>query len=826
MKKFIHILLLSFITVLSVSGQAGSRASATISGQVTDGATDDPMPAATVTVTDRVTGDVVTGALTNTEGKFEIPSIPFGLYDISISFIGYEEARLDSLEFSDDHPVVSLGTIVLSTADVSLGEVTVVGEKPVIENRFDKIVYNVSSDVTSQGTLAIDVLRKVPQVTVDADGNVELQGNSNIRFLINGKESSIFGNNLADALASIPASQIKTIEAITNPGAKYDLQGTGGVINIILQENRLAGASSNLNLSVGTRNQTGSVNLGVKRGNFGVNGYFSGNWRLGTDGNFSSVRGTTDSLTGYSTSLIQDGLNRFERNGYRAGAGFEWEISDKLNLSGTAGYNNFNFGGSGLVNLRETVFDQTGAGISGFSTVRNFTNDRESSSVDWNLNLKKSFAREGQELDIVFNSSHGRPESYYLLTLSDFADVNPASGSESINPGTNNNITTSIDYVHPLSETTTLETGLKGTFNDITSNVSMNVYNPLTGVFVFDPLQSYSLGYTLDVYAAYVSAGFKLFNWLDIKPGARYEYSDIKIDFPGASVPSYGTLVPSVLLSRSLGENKAVQLTYSRRIRRPGYGDLNPFINRSDPYHIQTGNVLLRPEVGDRLELSYNTGFSGGGNLRITLAQRFDSREIDDITTFYPEYTIGDSTYRNVSVTTNANIGSEYNTGLNVFTSIPITSKLNLRGNMMLFHNYLVTNQREGSFSTGFRFRGNLNATWQLPRKFMLEFFGFWRSGGKELQGREPQFYIYNLAFRKLFWNDNASFGLTATNLFQRDIRQVSTINTENSMLRSVRELPFRSFGASFTYKFGKMQSRPDRDRENDADTFGGGNVD
>jgi outer membrane receptor protein involved in Fe transport len=817
--KFIFVLIFSLIPILSIA-QIGSRASATVSGQVIDNSDNSPMGAATISVMDKETGSVLTGAISDAKGKFQIPDVPFGVYDINISFLGYNTVKLDSISITGDQPEFSIGTITLSSADVTPGEVEVVGEKPVVENKFDKIIYNVSNDVTSQGALAIDVLRKVPQVTVDADGNVELQGNSNIRFLINGKESSIFGNNLADALQSIPASQIKSIEAITNPGAKYDLQGTAGIINIILQESRLKGIDGNVNLTVGTRNQNGSVNLGVKRGNFGVNGYFSGNWRLGTDGDFSSSRVSTDTSSMQNTTLIQNGINRFERKGYRAGAGFEWEIAKKLNLTGSAGYNNFTFGSSGPVDLNETITNISGGLISEYSTIRDFTNNRQNSSIDWNINLKKGFRKEGHEIDLVVNSTYGRPVSDYFLTLSRAGDANPSQGIQSKNPGTDNTTTFQVDYVYPVSETSEIEAGLKSSFNEITSSVGVNVYNPLSGEYVFDPVQSYNLKYSLDIYAAYLSASFRLFNWLDFKPGARYEYSDIGIDYPGASVPSYGTLVPSLLLSHNLGKNKSVQLTYTRRIRRPGYNDLNPFINRSDPFNVETGNYLLRPEVGERFELSYNTGFSKGGNLKITLAQRISSREIEDITTFYPFYTIGDSTFRNVSVRTKDNIGSEYNTGLNIFGSIPITSKLNLRTNMGLFHNYLVTNRSEGSLSTGFAFRGNLNASWQLPDKFLAELFGFWRSGERTIQGRDPQFYIYNFAIRKLFWKDNASLGFTVTNVFRKSIRQVSTVTTENSVSRSVRELPFRSFGLSFTYKFGKIQ--PQQNRENEGEGFGG----
>jgi hypothetical protein len=174
-------------------------------------------------------------------------------------------------------------------------------------------------------------------------------------------------------------------------------------------------------------------------------------------------------------------------------------------------------------------------------------------------------------------------------------------------------------------------------------------------------------------------------------------------------------------------------------------------------------------------------------------------------------------------VTTRQNIGSEYNTGLSFFGSVPLTSKFSIRGNLMLFNTYIRGNPEIGNMSTGLRFRGNLNASWQLPENLIFEMFGFWRSGGRDVQGRDPRFYIYNIALRKQFWNKNGSLGLTVTNLFRKNIRQVRTVNTENSFMRNVNELPFRSFGISFTYKFGKMQQRQrdNRENNNEEDTFG-----
>jgi len=816
MKKFIIIL---FHCLVNTLAEGQSDISTSITGTVFDKSTRQPLDYATVSVMHKESGKLITGSLTDSEGKFTIYNVPFGRYKIVVNYISYENVSIDNVTINIEKQSVSLGTIYLSPSVLSLAEVTVVSDKPVIENRIGKIIYNVSSDISSQGGLAIDVLKKVPQVTVDADGNVELQGNSNVRFLINGKSSSIFGNSLADALASIPASQIKSIEAITNPGARYDSQGTGGIINIILEDNKLQGISGNTNLSAGTRLQNGSVNLSAKKNNFGVNGYFSGNWRLSSKGGFTNTRVTTDSTAGQITTLTQDGFNNSDRLGLRSGLGFEWNISERNTLTGSVGYNQFSFSNSGQTDLEQWIRDLSGNNEQEIFTVRNSESSRNVRSIDWNLDYTKNFKKEGHELDVLFSSTHGRPVSGYTQTQLYTGETVPFEGSSSNNPGTDNQIELSLNYVYPINENFSIETGLKSVFQNLMSIADVSVFSPSFNDYISDPLQSYNLKYNLKIYAGYFSSDFRLFNFLDLKPGLRYEYTDVGIDFPNTSIPSYGTFVPSLVLSHSFNERNSLQLAYSKRIQRPDYGDLNPFVNRSDPYNITTGNVFLKPEIGNSFELSFNGGFKNGGNLRLSVMERITTQETEEVTTFYPEYSVGDSVYKNVLVTTEQNIGEEYATGLSVFASIPVTPKFNLRGNLMLFNRYLISNLNEGNVSTGINTRFNLNATYELPRDLALELFGFYRSGGKNLQGRSPQFFIYTFAFRKRFWDRNGSFGFTATNPFSRNIRMASKVTTENSESSTVRELPFRSFGIAFTWKFGNLESKK-RNRENDNDSF------
>jgi ferric enterobactin receptor len=828
--QFIRLSIFIPIVYFSFCALAGaqSKTNATVSGKVFDKEANQPMEYATITILSKQSGKIINGTVANAKGLFSISDIPFGTYQINIEFLGYEKTTLDNISINSTKSSVTLGTIFLSPSENNLQNIMVIGDKPVVKNKIDKIVYNASNDITSQGGAAIDVLKKVPQVTVDIDGNVELQGNSNIRFLINGKPSSVFGNSLADALASIPASQIKSVEAITNPGAKYDSQGTGGIINIILNENKMQGVNCNINLSAGTRLENGSVNLNIRHNNFGVNAFFSGNAQLESQMPYSQNRFSTDTSAKTITNLLQNSSTDFVRNGYRSGLGFDWNISKNDIISGSLGYDQFSSRNKGLTNQEQLVNDFSANPESDILTFRNSDSRSRTNSIDWNLDYKKKFKKEGQELEIMYSASNGKPYSNYTQSQSYKGQSLPYSGLASTNPGTDNENDISIDYAHPVNSNFLVETGAKTTFQNINSIADVSVFNPSNDEYMADALQSYHLNYTVRVYAGYLSGTFKLFNYLNVKTGVRYEYTDVSIDFPNTSIPAYGTLVPSIVLSHDFNKTQSLKLAYGKRIERPEYRDLNPFINLSDPYNITTGNPLLKPEIGNNFEFGFSNTFKKGGNIYIALIERFNTSDIKSVTTFYPAYLIGDSIYTNVSVTNRQNIGEEFNTGISASGSYPITTKLNMRGNLMVTHRYTVNSTGIGDQSSGLRVRLNMNTTYQLPKDLVLELFGNYSSATRNIQGMTPQFFVYTFALRKMFWNKKASFGFTATNPFSKYIRQVSTISSESYTSSVVRQMPLQSFGISFTYKFGKIEFS--KNKEEDDNNFlnntstGGGN--
>lgn len=685
----------------------------------------------------------------------------------------------------------------------TIQEVIINGKKPIVENKVDKIVYNVANDVTSQSGAAIDVLRKVPQVTVDAEGNVELQGNPNVRFLINGKPSSIFGNSLADALASIPASQIKSIEAVTSPGAKYDAQGTGGIINIVLNESKVKGINGLINASAGTRFETASLNLNFRNNNFSLNTFFSGNAQLKSRTPFSQDRISHTATT--QTRLLQDGYTDFQRHGYRTGLGFDWTINKTNTLSGSISYNDFANKSIGLINQQKYISDFSNSTEQSIIGYRASDNRSSVNSIDGNLSYRKIFQREGQELTADYVVSYGSPKSNYLQTQSLAAALSPYDGISGRNPGTDTSHNLSVDYVQPINDQITLEIGTKAIFQHITTNTDVNVLDAFSKQYEFDPFQSYHLKYDMGVYAAYISSSLKLFNnWLDVRAGAHYEYTTVRIDYQNTNIPSYSLLVPSFILSHKFDSGETIKLAYTRRVERPECTELNPFLNFSDPHNITTGNPALKPEIGDNMEIGYNKNFENGANLSFTLTERINSQDLKQITTFYPTYTVSGTDYTNVSVTRRDNIGKEYNSGGILSGSVPfLNNKLNLRGNMMVFHRYIVSDYF-GNVDMGMRYRLNLNLNYLFPKDFIVEAFGNFNSAAKNIQGKNPQSITYSIAARKQFWNKKASIGITTTNPFNKYIKQATTVKTGDYSSYSVRYLPLRSFGISFSYKFGK----------------------
>ncbi len=812
-----HIFIFSFFIFLSATINAqvkSNNGNGHITGKVIDAQTKAAVDYATITVFKQGSTSPLNGTVTDAKGGFDIKNLPLGEYEVSVDFIGYQRKMVNHVVISANTLNVVLGTISLASVQNQLKGVTITGTAAMVENKIDKLVYNAANDLTAQGGVAIDVLKKVPMVSVDIDGNVELQGNPNIRFLINGKPSSIFGASLSDALQSIPASQIKSIEVITSPGAKYDANGTGGIINIILKESKVQGFNGSVNLSAGTRRENGSVNLNVRKGNFGVNAYFTGNDQINTKTVNTTDRLSYNNARDTTTHLLQTGNSAVKRSGYNSGLSFNWSITPKDEFTAAVGFNHFGNTSSGLTNQQQNSESiSSNNNFSNLLSLRNSNSKFNANAIDYSLDYKKTFKKEGQELDILYSASNSKNTSDFFQQQDYLTGRYPSSGSMSNNPGKDRQTNISIDYTHPFTEKFTLETGAKGVFETINNTVATDT---LAGAdFIPNANQTYGFNYSRQIYAYYLSAQFSVFkDFIEGKAGLRDEYTTSSADFAGTHLPSYNTLAPSLVLSHKIDKTQTIKLSYTYRIQRPDYGDLNPFYNISDPHNISTGNPNLKPEIGHNYELGYNKSYEGGANFYVGAFYRHNTDDIQAYTTHFDVLNIGGTQYSNVFLNQRDNIGSETTTGINLFGSVPVTSKFNLRSNMF-FGDRITTNPGNPTVS-GFTYRINLNASYNFAHDLTAEVFGNYNASQRTIQGTRPAFAFYNLALRKQFDNKKASIGLTASNPFNQYVNQRSVVMGSTFYQTNLRQVQFQSFGISLSYKFGKLEFKKDEKEKDD----------
>jgi ferric enterobactin receptor len=821
MHKIILLGLLLFIMTVGKAQENNIKnTGASIAGKVTNSLSAKPIEYATITLFIDGNKKPLNGAVTNTEGNYKLTEVDPGIYKIVVECLGYQPFTINNIQVAKK-AVVNLNTIVLTKKTVLLQGVTVSSTAGLIENKIDKLVFNAEKDITSQSGVATDILKKVPQVSVDVDGNVQLAGSSSIKFLINGKPSTAFGSSIADVLQSIPASQIKSIEVITNPGAKYDAQGLGGIINIILKQNRVKGINGNISLTTGTLNQNGSFNFNARKNNFGVNAFVSGNTRRRTTVPFTSQRLSVDTAGKKNIALQQDATSHYIRHGVESGIGFDWTYKKKNNFTGSFRYGKFGNSGYSTTDQSQLVTDQLGGSLlSALATINRTNSDIGFYSMETSLGYKRTFNKEDQELEISFNSGYEKSKGYFSNSQSLQPQDSLYYGTYSSNPGIEKATELQIDYTQPIAEDVTIGVGADMELGDISGDATVFGYKPMSKIYTYDTALSNSLNYKQDVYAVYGEISFPIGKILQTKIGGRYERTEINSFYSNAQQQTgkhgYNTFVPSLFFAKKLGEHKTIKLSYSKRIERPDYNDLNPYINTTDSKNISTGNPFLLPELGHRVELSFTQNFEKAGSFMISAFYRNNNHDIQPFIVFYPSLKVGDSVYTNVSVTMRQNIGTENNMGMNAFVDLRPNDKLAIRSNLAFFKRHTINALNPGYNSNSFNYRINLNASYQFSPTLAGEFFGNFNSARNEAQGKYPSFTSYSMAVRKQFWNKKGSLALSAINPFAQYVNQKREVFGPNFIDNSTRRVPFRSIALNFTWKFGRLEFKKDKEESKD----------
>ena len=811
MKKVIYLLVFNLILGLSlVQAQQTppvAKQPARIIGVAKDLKTGEPVSYATAALYKSGTENNIAGGVADGEGKFFIAGFEIGTYDLKISFLGFETKTIKDINVTSPTGDIDLGTIELSDEGVALEEVTVQGQRELIEERVDRTIYKAENDKTTAGGDATDVLRRVPMLSVDFDGNVSMRGSSNIQVLIDNRPSAITASSIADALRQIPADEIKAVEVITSPSARFDAEGTSGVINIVTKKNNFQGMTLNVNSGFGLRGSNLSLNGAARKGKFGFSLGGFGRAGYNINGRFENeqlLNNTNNTISRIVQSADTERREIFGRYNF----GVDYEI-DKFNfLTGSV-----NFG------IRNSNSEQNN-----FLT-QNYLNEQlvrtalrgtdvvdESNSIDVSVNYTKTFEKKGKEFSLLTLYSRNNRENSFVNSLfeDDLETINSRLRND--NPSRNEEFTAQVDFVNPMGNEgkSILEYGAKNILRKAYSDFAYFQAEGANGEYVENPNPSLSneFSYDQNVTAAYGSYTFNLLKNYTLKTGLRYEYTSINADFKNETtvdIPSYGTLVPSVNASRKLKNGNLIKAAYNRRISRPSLRFLNPNIEASNPLQISQGNPILDPEFTDNYELGYST-FIKGTVINFTSFYRNTTGSIQSVRTIQDD---------GVIFTTFENIGREQAIGGSVFFNINASNKLSFNGGFDTYYAILdngLTDPLLAAQNEGFVVSGRMFGNYTLPKNWQLQLFTFARGRRVELQGSSGGFAAYGLSLNKQFAEKRGSIGFGAENFLAKEFIIRNEIITPTIVQNSTSAIRNMNFKINFTYRIGKLsmdQGRP-----------------
>lgn len=795
--------------------QAPVEGNSKISGIVLDSAAAKGVEFASIALFNAADNKAVDGTTADESGKFTIAKVAPGSYKLMISFIGYKDKAVNvKVEKGKD---VELGSIQLASSVQNLQEVTITGEKSLVEEKVDRLVFNAEKDITSKGGDASDLLRKVPMLSVDLDGNVSLRGSSNIRVLINNKPSTIIASNVADALKQIPADMIKSVEVITSPSAKYDAEGSGGIINIITKKNNLQGLTLNIDSGVGNRGSNLGLNGSYRKGKMGftLGGFGRAFYNKATSVlDQTTYSGGSSFLTNQSSTAKDRGLFG------QYSLGWDYDLGKNQALSAGLRYGTRNF-----LQKQDLTINQYENSILNNSSLRKVDRKDLSGTVDFNIDYIRTFKPQQEWSISTLYSRTGLTNNFNTDILNESGAVDSKLKNE--NKNENAELTLQTDYQTPLGKNQILEFGAKGIFRTVNSDFKYLTAGE-SGDFVLSATNpSGALNYKQNVAAGYLSYTLSTKNKYTFKLGTRYEYTGITADMgenKPIDIPAYGNLVPSINVSKALSGSTTLKAAYNRRIQRPGIQQLNPNVNLSNPQSISTGNPALSPELTDNFELALST------NIKKTYinASVFARQTNNSIT----QVRMAVDTLQGAIVTTYENIGKQKAYGANIFANVYLTPKWTLNGSIDILHSYLegqttaLDGTSVGVSNSGFNYGGRLMSQISLQNGWGVQAFGFYRGKEIQLQGTRTGFYLYSLGFKKDFANKKGSIGFAAENFLTKGVRFTSDLTSPQFVQTGATQLYNRNFKVTFSYSIGKMSFNAPKKKTksvNNTDVVGGG---
>ncbi|HEX4851782.1 MAG TPA: TonB-dependent receptor, partial [Puia sp.] len=622
-----------------------------------------PLESVSVSLLKAKDSSLVKVAITNRTGQFEFEKVPEGQYLLSVSNVGFTTFLSTKQEISPNHPTISLNEIALQQETSSLGSVTVVGKRPLVENKIDKIVVNVDASISNAGNSALEVLEKSPNISIDKDGNINVKGKQGVVILIDGKQTYLGGQDLVELLKSIPASQLDQIEIMTQPSAKYDASGNSGIINIKTKRGQQKGFNGNISLSYVQAvypKSPNSFSFNYRNNKFNV----FGNYSLAYWEGFSDItinRLFIDSVKNINQNLSQKSNIKFNSHPFNMRTGVDFYANPKTTIgmavSGQLDYR------SAYVHTLSNFYDLDQNGKLGSYAEAWTTNKTPWKNLGLNLNFRKELKQKGSELAadfdyILYDSKAQQRSDNYNHNPDGSLDttsgaINPYLLRGSL-PSTIHIYTGKADYTQPLKNNLKFEAGWKSSYVQ-TDNDAQYTYL-VNNVSHVDTTRSNHFLYTENVNALYVNLSKQINKW-SVQAGLRMEQTRAKGNQVVKSQnfdTSYVQLFPTFYLSYALTDKDQFTFSYGRRIDRPNYQDMNPFQYFLDQYTYRQGNPNLKPQFSHNIELSYNFK----GELNITANYTIIDDVINDI--------IKQNDSTKVTYQTKENVARQTNIGLSI----------------------------------------------------------------------------------------------------------------------------------------------------------------
>lgn len=819
-------LLSTFITI--AQRPQGNRAQGqrptpiNITGIVVDQDSGQPLEYATLILQSVRNPDKVTGGITDADGKFNVQTMP-GKYNVRVEYISYKTYVLETQAFRES---TNLGTVKLQVDAEQLEGVEVTGERTTVELRLDKKIYNVGSDLTVKGGSVTDVLDNVPSVSVDVEGNISLRGNESVRILINGKPSALSGLS-PDALQQLPAEAIEKVEVITNPSARYDAEGTAGILNIILKQSKTAGLNGSVSLYIGNPDNYGTnLSLNLRREKFNIFTNTSYRYR-NAPGNaiFDQENFNPDGSTASFQNEIRD--YQRQRDGFNTNIGFEYFLDSTSSITNSLVYRKTN--GDDTVDIDFFNFD---AAKNPTIERNRFTTEKEiDEDIQYSLNYEKKFNKDGHELTLDYQYSSGNE--------TENAIIKELVLGESINLPTEQTLSderqirqlVQMDYVLPFGKDNKhqFELGYRGAFNTINTDFNFGILE--NGILNSDPNFSNELNYKEYINSAYTQLGTKI-NKFNILGGLRIEASNIGVELVNTkeiSNKEYVDWFPSIFLGYEFSEEEQLTLSYSRRLRRPHSHFMNPFPSRSSNTNIFQGNPNLDPTYTNAFDLGYLkrwdkfTFNTSGYYNRSTGVFQFITQERGDFVEIENPDDPNNPVLVPVQVRTPINLATESRYGMEFTTTYTPKRSWRISWNLNLFQRQLrgdhtYTNFRDEQIvqnfdSDNFTWFTRISAKLPLPGKIDFQSNLFYRGPSESAQRKNKGMLSTNMAFSKDVMKKKATLSLNVSDLFNTRKRRSET-RTDNVFTYSEFQWRQRQIRLSFLYRFNQSQNQQNGNRQ------------